>query len=87
MRLKPVALRDSLAGILSTLTAESGGDVAAVADELHSNPVVPLLHRSRRHGLVPKQLCFLTVAQNFPNHIVLAIPSGEESFQWRASWN
>lgn len=40
MRLKSVALRDSLAGIRPTLTAESGGDVAAVAHELHSNPVV-----------------------------------------------
>ena len=39
MRLKSVALRDSLAGLLPTLTAESGGDGAAVAHELHSNPV------------------------------------------------
>lgn len=40
MRPKSVDLRDSPAGILRRLTAESGIDIGAVAHELHSHPAV-----------------------------------------------
>jgi hypothetical protein len=88
MRLKSEALRHSFASILPRLTAESRSDIGAVAQELHSHPAVTaaaMLAAAR----VGSQATWLPHRsfKSFPHHIVLEMPSGEESFQWRASWN
>jgi hypothetical protein len=88
MRLKSVALRDSFAGILPRLTAESGIDIGAVTHELHSHPAVTAaaMLAAVRVGSQATWLPHRSF-KSFPHHIVLEMPSGEDSFQWRASWN